>query len=216
MSQPENSIVQETEIVHPIDNLNKVIEIIHKSDEIKDLLSKIDPKILVKLDDKQKEEFLQFLINSNSVKPILNNLFSEKDLILENLVAKQIFEIGMEWTKTNILSHENVISLTTMLMKQVEIKANNQPEQNIISKDKIEKKKFIIGPIKKNIVICVVKLIIENVDCFNPFQKEILLTYVDKFLSQVIDVIVSISNGDFNINNMDQIDNSCFPIFCSK
>lgn len=126
---------------------------------------------------------------------------SQAELLLINPLAKKIFDQGLEMAKQNNLNTENVVNFTLGLMTKVEIEAASQKGTKAI---------VASGSGKKNMVMCIVRLIIKAV-IENDAQEKLLLTYCDNYLPSVIDVVVSISNGEFNINDIGEIVSGCLP-----
>ena len=127
----------------------------------------------------------------------------ETELMLSHPLAKKIYNEGLELANKNNLNSSNVVNFTLGLMQKVEIES---------AKDKASKSNSIVssGSGKKNMVICVVKLIIKAA-ITDDAQEQLLLTYCDNYLPPIIDVVVSISNGEFNINDIGQVVSGCLP-----
>lgn len=128
---------------------------------------------------------------------------SKEELILRNPIAQEILKQGLEIAGANQLNPKSIVDLSVKLMQKVETESTKQKSSKTTSV-------ISSGSGKKNMVICVVKLIIK-VAITDDAQEKLLLTYVDNYLPTVIDVVVSISNGEFSLNDFTESVSGCLP-----
>ncbi len=132
------------------------------------------------------------------------------NLILSNPIAKEIYEIGLELYSKN----PDILQLTIGLMQEVE-KLYMLKSQTVLGtkpNEKMNREIMLNGTTKKNLVIMILKLIVANVPNLNQVEKQTIDMYIDKYLPQLIDVLVQFSNGELSIHIQELSHNCCFPI----
>jgi hypothetical protein len=131
------------------------------------------------------------------------------NLILSNPIAKQIYEIGLELYSKN----PDILQLTIGLMQEVE-KLYMMKSQTVLGtrpNEKMNREIMLNGTTKKNLVIMILKLIVANVPNLNQMEKQTIDMYIDKFLPQLIDILIQFSNGELTISMASISENCCFP-----
>ena len=112
-------------------------------------------------------------------------------------IFNKAYDIVHSWiTEKDTIDTENILDLTVKVITLVQK----------ISNDK--------GDYKKNLVICLIKKLVREIEYETEEIRKKVLEFIDKTLPHFIDISISLAKGDINIGKkLKTIEKECFSLF---